>query len=146
MTPSEQTSAFTLHNPTGLYDPSQNGYSHTAAINADAQLIFLAGQGGEDMDGRLPDSFAEQAVQALKNVRTALGHHGADVGDVFKLTLLVVDHDQEKLREWVCALDDAWGNHAKPVCTLIPVPRLALDGMRVEIEAAAAITRLRSGD
>jgi len=27
----------------------------------------------------------------------------------------------------------------KPTCTLIPVPRLALDGMLVEIEAVAAV-------
>jgi enamine deaminase RidA (YjgF/YER057c/UK114 family) len=27
----------------------------------------------------------------------------------------------------------------KPTCTLIPVPRLALDGMLVEIEAVAAL-------
>lgn len=146
MTTSAQTTSFTLHNPAGLYDPSQNGYSHTAAVNADAQLIFLAGQGGEDSEGRLPGSFAEQAAQALKNVGTALGHHGADIGDVFKLTLLIVDHDVQKLREWVAALDEAWGDRTKPVCTLIPVSRLALDGMLVEIEAVAAIERSRPRD
>jgi len=27
----------------------------------------------------------------------------------------------------------------KPTCTLIPVPRLALEGMLVEIEAVAAV-------
>jgi enamine deaminase RidA (YjgF/YER057c/UK114 family) len=30
-----------------------------------------------------------------------------------------------------------WGDHPAPACTLIPVPRLALDGMLFEIEATA---------
>lgn len=32
----------------------------------------------------------------------------------------------------------------KPACTLIPVPRLALDGMQIEIDAIAALTDQRA--
>jgi len=37
------------------------------------------------------------------------------------------------------AYDRAWGESMKSTCTLIPVPRLALEGMLVEIEAVAAV-------
>nr|WP_314872043.1 RidA family protein [uncultured Pseudomonas sp.] len=131
--------AFQLFNPDGLYDPSANAYSHVAHVRADSCLLYIAGQGGEDAQGNLPALFAEQANQALINLELALASKGAGLGDVFKLTLLIVDHSEERLRQWVQAADQAWGEHMKPTCTLIPVPRLALDGMQIEIDAVAAI-------
>ncbi|HEN8799691.1 TPA: RidA family protein [Pseudomonas putida] len=135
MTPSR---AFQLSNPEGLYDPSSNAYSHVAEVRAGSRLLFIAGQGGEDRDGALSPVFAEQARQALANLELALVSKGAGLAQVVKLTLLVVEHSQARLREWVAAADEAWGPNMKPTCTLIPVPRLALDGMLVEIDAVAA--------
>ncbi len=130
--------AFALSNPPGLYDPSNNGYSHVAAVAPGTGLLFIAGQGGEDVEGRLPEAFCAQARQALANLDTALQSQGASLQQVFKLTLLIVDHDENRLREWVQEADRVWQVGRHPVCTLIPVPRLALDGMLVEIEAVAA--------
>jgi enamine deaminase RidA (YjgF/YER057c/UK114 family) len=131
--------AFQLSNPEGLYDPSGNAYSHVAEVRADSRLLFIAGQGGEDRNGRLSPLFAEQARQALANLEIALESKGASLAQVFKLTLLIVEHSETRLHEWVAEADKAWGPGMKPTCTLIPVPRLALDGMLVEIEALAAI-------
>ena len=133
-------SAFQLSNPQGLYDPSPNGYSHVAELKPQARLVFIAGQGGEDAQGQLSSEFAEQARQSLANLGTALQSRGAGVADVFKLTLLIVDHNEAKLRSWVEALDQAWGGGMKPVCTLIPVACLALSGMQIEIDAVAALS------
>ncbi|MGE8050408.1 RidA family protein [Pseudomonas sp.] len=130
---------FQLSNPEGLYDPSGNAYSHVAEVRADSRLLFIAGQGGEDSDGQLSPLFAEQARQALVNLELALASKGASLAQVFKLTLLIVEHSEARLRQWVAEADRAWGPHMKPTCTLIPVPRLALDGMLVEIEAVAAL-------
>ncbi|MGV6393687.1 RidA family protein [Pseudomonas caspiana] len=132
--------AFELSNPQGLYDPSQNGYSHIAELQPQARLLYIAGQGGEDPQGKLSVEFAEQARQALVNLGTALRSRGASFADVFKLTLLIVDHDEARLRLWVEALDQAWDGAMKPVCTLIPVPCLALSGMQIEIDAVAALS------
>jgi len=134
-----QSTAFQLSNPEGLYDPSGNAYSHVAEVRADSRLLFIAGQGGEDSSGQLPPLFAEQARQALANLELALASKGASLAQVFKLTLLIVEHSEPRLRQWVAEADRAWGPHMKPACTLIPVPRLALDGMLVEIEAVAAL-------
>nr|WP_217436050.1 RidA family protein [Pseudomonas putida] len=128
-----------MSNPEGLYDPSGNAYSHVAEVRADSRLLFIAGQGGEDSNGQLPPLFAEQARQALANLELALASKGASLAQVFKLTLLIVEHSEPRLRQWVAEADRAWGPHMKPACTLIPVPRLALDGMLVEIEAVAAL-------
>ncbi|WP_423770753.1 RidA family protein [Pseudomonas sp. NLJ1] len=133
------STAFQLSNPDGLYDPSGNAYSHVAEVRADSRLLFIAGQGGEDRNGRLSPLFAEQARQALANLEIALESKGASLAQVFKLTLLIVEHSETRLHEWVAEADKAWGPGMKPTCTLIPVPRLALDGMLVEIEALAAI-------
>ncbi|CAK9888712.1 MULTISPECIES: RidA family protein [Pseudomonas] len=133
------TAAFHLSNPEGLYDPSGNAYSHVAEVAANARLLYIAGQGGEDLEGRLPSDFAEQARQALANLQIALASKGATLADVFKLTLLIVDHDEARLRIWGAEAQRAWGANMTPTCTLIPVPRLALDGMQIEIDAVAAL-------
>jgi enamine deaminase RidA (YjgF/YER057c/UK114 family) len=126
-------------NPQGLYDPAPNGYSHLAVADMPARLIFVAGQGGEDAQGRLPADFAGQVEQALRNLCTALAAAGARPRDVAKLSVLIVDHSEARLAVFSSALKALWGDAPTPACTLIPVPRLALDGMLFEIEATAVL-------
>ena len=126
-------------NPPALYDPVPNGYSHVAVVTTPGRIVYAAGQGGENMHGYLPADFAEQVRQAMWNMRIALRAGGADVPDVAKLTVLVVDHSMEKLEIFGAALREMWGDWEPPACTLIPVPRLALDGMLFEIEATAVL-------
>ena len=133
------SSAFVLSNPQGLYDPGANAYSHVAEVQAGSRLLYVAGQGGEDLQGRLSSRFDEQARQALANLKIALASRGATLQHVCKLTLLVVDHSEARLRQWAAEAERAWGGRMAPTCTLIPVPRLALDGMLVEIDAVAAL-------
>ncbi|SAI65910.1 endoribonuclease [Bordetella ansorpii] len=124
-------------NPTGLYDPAPNGYSHVVATAMPSRLVYVSGQGGENDKGQLDPDFGGQVRQALDNVVIALGAADAALADVAKLTVLVVDHSEARLRVWSAALRARWGTRPTPACTLIPVPRLALDGMLVEIEATA---------
>jgi enamine deaminase RidA (YjgF/YER057c/UK114 family) len=128
-----------LLNPPGLYDPAPNGYSHVARVAAGARLVFIAGQGGETESGALSPDFRLQVRQALRNLQTALAAAEARVTDIAKLTVLIVDHSEERLRIFGEELSSALGNGSKPACTLIPVPRLALDGMLFEIEATAVL-------
>lgn len=128
-----------LFNPPELYDPVPNGYSHGATVAAGTRLVLLSGQGGEDARGELREGFAAQLRQALDNVVLALAAQGARPTDVARTLVLVVDHDEDKLRQLGAEFDRVWGDAMKPACTLVPVPRLALDGMLVEIEATAAV-------
>jgi enamine deaminase RidA (YjgF/YER057c/UK114 family) len=127
-------------NPTGLYDPRPNGYSHVVIAEAPARIIYIAGQGGEDATGVLSEGFEAQVQQALANLQTALAAADARLSDVAKVTALIVDHTEERLGIFSSALRATWGDHPAPACTLIPVPRLALDGMLFEIEATVAIS------
>lgn len=126
-------------NPAGLYDPRPNGYSHVALTPAGCRWIHASGQGGEDVHGALAPDFERQVLQALRNLVAALAAGGAGVGDVVRLQVLVVDHSEERLTVFGRALAALWGERPPPACTLIPVPRLALDGMLFEIEATAAL-------
>lgn len=132
--------------PNGLYDCSPNGYTHAVAVQEPVRWLFISGQGGENAEAKLPDSFSEQAAQALANLKTALSAGQADMGHVVKLTVLIVDHSLERFGHWQHSLRQHWGSGAAddllprfPACTLIPVSKLALPGMLVEVEATAAI-------
>lgn len=126
-----------LINPPRLYDPRPNGYSHVAVATSPARFIYVAGQGGEDAAGELPPAFEAQVRQAFCNLLTALDAAGAGVVDVVKLVVLIVDHSEARLAVLRREIAAVWGDEPPPVCTLIPVPRLALDGMCFEVEATA---------
>jgi enamine deaminase RidA (YjgF/YER057c/UK114 family) len=129
-----------LINPSTLYDPVPNGYSHVAAVDAaHVRLVLLAGQGGEDRSGALAPDFESQLRQAMDNLCSALDAAGATSADVARTLVMIVDHSEERLRLLGAEFDRVWGPGLKPACTLVPVPRLALDGMLVEIEATAVV-------
>ena len=128
--------------PAGLYDSLPNGYTHVVSVQEPVRWLFVSGQGGEDADANLPDSFAQQADQALRNVKTALAAGGACMADVTKLTVLIVDHDLQRFEQWQNSIRQHWGGSGQPpfpACTLIPVPKLALPGMLIEVDAIAAM-------
>jgi enamine deaminase RidA (YjgF/YER057c/UK114 family) len=126
-------------NPPGLYDPRPNGYTHVVVAETPARIIYIAGQGGENTSGELPIDFGAQVYQALDNLKTALAAADATFLNVAKVTVLIVDHSEERLKILGDAIKESWGDRPAPACTLIPVPRLALDGMLFEIEATAML-------
>jgi enamine deaminase RidA (YjgF/YER057c/UK114 family) len=133
-----QASAQQRHNPTGLFDPTPYGFSHVAVVPAGSKVIYVAGQGGEeDTTGTLSSSFRRQVQYALKNIQTALVSQVATLQSVVKVTTLVVDHDADKLKIIIEEFQRMWPDKKFPVNTLIPVPKLALEGMLVEIDATA---------
>jgi enamine deaminase RidA (YjgF/YER057c/UK114 family) len=105
--------------------------------------VFVAGQGSENQSGELPPEFCLQVRCALDNLATALAGAGAETRHIAKLTILVVGHTEEKLRVIASELERVLGGGPAPTCTLIPVPRLALDGMLFEVEALAVLPSLR---
>lgn len=137
MTQAAARPVFALHNPPGLYDPRPNGYSHVASIEPGARWVLVAGQGGETADGQLPPDFRAQVRQAFANLVTALAAGGATPAQVAGLTVLVVEHDQRRLAVFGEELAAVFGPEHRPTCTLVPVPRLALDGMLFEVAAVA---------
>lgn len=126
----------TIVNPSTLHDPSPLGYSTAIVAPAGGRLAFLSGQGGQDASGTLSPDFQAQVSQAFANLTAALEGVGASADTVMKLTVYVVDHDMGKLPILTQTVTAIFGA-ALPTQTLVPVPRLAVDGMLFEVEAIA---------
>ncbi|MEM1256018.1 MAG: RidA family protein [Cyanobacteria bacterium P01_H01_bin.21] len=127
-------------NPAELGNPTSYGFTNVVMVPAGKTLVFLAGQGGRDQQGHLGD-FETQLKQAFISLRKALAAAGASPEDVVKITVLSVDHNAEKQRLISAERNAMWpDNLVKPASTLIPVPRLASDGMFFEIDAIAAVS------
>ena len=66
----------------------------------------------------------------------ALNAAGGRVEDIVKITLLIKDHDQEKLQYLVKKRREVFGE-TPPASTLIPVSVLALESLEFEVDAIA---------
>ncbi|GEJ44137.1 RidA family protein [Chryseobacterium sp. ON_d1] len=128
----------TLINPSELFDPSPYGFSHSISVESPFRMCFISGQsGGQGIAHALADDFRSQVQQALKNVKTVLQSHSMRFEDIVKITLLIVDHNEEKLEIWTEEANKVWKQSFLPTSTLIPVTKLALPGMLFEIDAIA---------
>lgn len=125
-------------NPTELYDPAPSGYSHTVVASGGSRVAYIAGQGGENAQGVLPESFADQVAQAYRNLRIVLNELDASPQQVARINTYVVNYDPSKLAVMTRYVRETFGD-ALPAQTLIPVPRLALDGMLFEVDATAVL-------
>ncbi|MEC4885522.1 MAG: RidA family protein [Scytonema sp. PMC 1070.18] len=140
----KQQQELKLINPPGLYDATRNGYSHIAVAPPKSTTVYISGQFGSDENGNLvSNDFEEQLKRAFMNLRIALAAVGARPEDVAKTTVLIVDYSEDKLPPLGVEIAALWGNKP-PANTLIPVPRLALDGMLFEIDAVAVIPELQA--
>jgi enamine deaminase RidA (YjgF/YER057c/UK114 family) len=102
-------------------------------------LAFVSGQGAQDATGALSPDFAAQVAQAYANLGTVIEALGASAKQVVKLTVFVVDHDMSKLGVLTEQVTRMFGG-SLPAQTLVPVPKLAVDGMLFEVEAVVALT------
>lgn len=128
----------TIVNPPSLYDPAPNGYSHAVVAEGGRHIAYIAGQGGEDAAGSLAPLFADQVRQAYANLRSALDAVGAKPNQVAKITTYVVDYDPSMLAVMTRHVTETFGEWL-PAQTLVPVLRLALDGMLFEVDAIAVL-------
>lgn len=125
-------------NPKALFDPTPFAFSHSTIGEGDGKYVFISGQsGGEGLEHHLSKDFRTQVKLSLKNLETVLAEYQLGVKDVLKITILIVDNDQEKLKIWSEEVHTVWKNNAFPASTLIPVQRLALDDMLIEVDAVA---------
>lgn len=129
----------TYKNPKALFDPTPYAFSHAATpAESEGKYVFISGQsGGEGLNHDLSKDFRTQVRVSLQNLQTVLAEYGLEVKDVLKITILIVDHNQEKLKIWSEEIHKVWKGHQFPASTLIPVPKLALDDMLIEVDAVA---------
>jgi reactive intermediate/imine deaminase len=109
----------------------------TDAVRA-GDLLFVSGVVAVDADGELVggDDVVVQTRQVLENMRRVLAAAGCGFEDIVKVTIFLTDIDD---RPRINPLRQEVFGTTRPASTLVEVPRLAVPGARVEIEAVALV-------
>jgi reactive intermediate/imine deaminase len=118
----------------GLAEP----ISHFTDAVRVGDLLFVSGVVAVDGDGRLVggDDVVAQARQVFENMRAILAAAGCGFADVVKVTVFLTDVDDRQLINPV--RQEVFGE-TRPASTLVEVPRLAVEGARIEIECVASV-------
>lgn len=132
----ETTNLKTAINPDTLSDSSNSGYSQVVVVAPNAHTVYVAGQVGITKDG--PNTFEAQVDRSFENLVTALKAAGSTLEDVVKITVLIKDHDLERLNYVNQKRRELFGANP-PASTLIPVPTLAVELIEFEVDAIAVL-------
>jgi 2-iminobutanoate/2-iminopropanoate deaminase len=118
----------------GLVEPMSH---FTDAVRAGG-FLYVSGIIGVDAQGRLVggDDVVAQTRQVFENMRAVLSAAGSAFDDVVKVTIFLTDVDDRPL---INPLRQEVFGGARPASTLVEVPRLAVDGAKVEIECVAVV-------
>jgi enamine deaminase RidA (YjgF/YER057c/UK114 family) len=125
-------------NPKSISKPP--GYTHVVEVTAPGRTVYIAGQLGLDLNGKLVGAgdFRAQATQAFENLKAAVAEVGAEMASIVKINNYIVDIGTNigAFRE----LRDRYFNMAAPpASTAVGVPALAVPGALFEIEAIVAL-------
>jgi reactive intermediate/imine deaminase len=118
----------------GLAEPISH---YTDAVRA-GELLFVSGVVAVDTAGRLvgADDVIAQARHVFESMRTVLGAAGCTFADVVKVTIFLTDVDDRPLVNPV--RQEVFGT-TRPASTLDEVPRLAVEGAKIEVECVALL-------
>ena len=128
-------SVFASKNKKTVIDATEYGYAQINIIK-NQSLVFVSGQVGFDTSKN--NDFTSQVDRAFESLDKALKKAGSSAENVTKITLLIADHDPEKL-DYLIKKRKSFFKDAYPASTLIPVTRLYQDGVSFEIDAVAIL-------
>jgi enamine deaminase RidA (YjgF/YER057c/UK114 family) len=140
---STAASAQTLEKKNFNYSEWTKGrFSEAVTVTGPGKMIFLAGVGAEDENGKGGDilhkgDFVGQCHYAYDKIKRLLEKHGATLADVVKMVTYMTDvryqADYGKCRVEEFAINPL------PAHTLLTISQLAWPGMMVEIDVTAVV-------
>jgi enamine deaminase RidA (YjgF/YER057c/UK114 family) len=126
-------------NPKTISKPP--GYTHVVEVTGPGRIVYIAGQLGMDVGGKVvgqAGDFRAQAIQVFENLKMALAEVGATFKDVVKTNNYIVDLKKHIpiFRE---VRDMYLGGPNLPASTTIEIPALAREGALLETEVVAML-------
>jgi len=137
------TSAQTFEKKNYNYSEWAKGrFSEAVTVTGPGKMIFLAGVGAEDENGKGGDilhkgDFTAQCKYAFDKIKRALEKNGATLNDIVKMVSYLTDvrfqPDFGKCRS------EIFGSTPMPAHTLLIISQLAWPGMLVEVDVTAMV-------
>jgi enamine deaminase RidA (YjgF/YER057c/UK114 family) len=117
-------------------------FSEAVTVTGPGKMIFLAGVGAEDENGKAGDilhkgDFTAQCKYAYDKIKRALARNGASLGDVVKMVTYLTDVRYQA--DYGRCRQETFGTTPMPAHTLLVINQLAWPGMMVEIDATAMV-------
>jgi enamine deaminase RidA (YjgF/YER057c/UK114 family) len=125
-------------NPATISKPP--GYTHVVEATTPGRIVYVAGQLGLDVEGKVagaPGDFRAQAKQTFENLKNALAAVGATFKDVVKLNNYLTDLGHLPIFREV--RDSYLNTQTPPASTTIQISKLAREGALLETEAIAIL-------
>jgi 2-iminobutanoate/2-iminopropanoate deaminase len=117
-------------------------FSEAVTVTGPGKMIFLAGVGAEDENGKGGDilhkgDFTAQCKYAFDKIKRLLEKHAATLADIAKMVTYLTDvryqPDFGKCRQ------ETFGTTPMPAHTLLTISQLAWPGMMIEIDVTAVV-------
>jgi 2-iminobutanoate/2-iminopropanoate deaminase len=114
----------------------------TVTFSGPAKIIFLAGVGAEEENGkpgdiRSKDDFVAQCKYAYDKIKRALEKNGAGFGDIVKIVSYVTDMRYQA--DYGKCRSEIFGATPPPAHTFLNIVQLAWPGMMVEVDVTAMV-------
>jgi enamine deaminase RidA (YjgF/YER057c/UK114 family) len=125
-------------NPDGL--PKNPAFSNVVAVTGPVKTIYIGGQDAVDASGNIvgKGEIRQQTEQVLTNLRIALKSMGADLENVIKWNLYVVQG--QPLQPGFEVFQKVWANRPNPpLITMMYVHGLANPDFLIEMDAVAIL-------
>ena len=120
-------------------NPHAMGFTNTVTYtHGGVKTIVISGQVGY-ADGKVGETFEEQADIAHQNIIRELAASGASAEDLIKINTYVVDLDSTRSKAVQAAKAKYFTQEHQPASTMVGVSALVMKPLLVEIEATAVV-------
>jgi 2-iminobutanoate/2-iminopropanoate deaminase len=127
-------------NPTSLFPSVEIGFSQIVVASG-RRTVYISGQTAWDANKQIIGgaNLAEQAMQAFRNIQTAVETAGGTLSDIVALRIYIVNYKREDAEGIRNALREFFPEASCPTSTWIGVSCLAVPDFLIEVEATAVL-------